>query len=390
MDEPLAGEKVPTEEMALVCERNVAQQCGRLPVTDAFVYNPAEAEAVDAALLCSDACRAAVESVDCRGTEIEDFVGELGPTGSTCRGLTCFNSISVPCDLTEERADDNDAPAASCTQSCMTSISSQLCDSSHDIIGIIAEDCAWQRCQRKLEPTCGALDFVNAFGIALEGDVHSWLLQRSAQLCAPECREEWAVLVGTERVPGECSVFSQLQNARQYLDDIVCSCYAPVLETCGSGGFTSGPNEELDAQSSSAACCQTLQELPCRLPDSTYEGDYLPDYYSEDHVYDDIMEDIPPWEEQEDVPAAKADMSEMVANARVETATTHDEAGYVLFDEGDPVAERIARLQQRWLGQPCGEATPPPTTGTPTSAGLSLRGCLSTLAATAAMALTVL
>lgn len=47
---------------ALVCERNVAQQCGRLPVTDAFVYNPAEAEAVDAALLCSDACRAAVES----------------------------------------------------------------------------------------------------------------------------------------------------------------------------------------------------------------------------------------------------------------------------------------------------------------------------------------
>lgn len=90
------------------------------------------------------------------------------------------------------------------------------------------------------------------------------------------------------------------------------------------------------------------------------------------------------------MPAAKADMSEMVANARVETATTHDEAGYVLFDEGDPVAERIARLQQRWLGQPCGEATPPPTTGTPTSAGLSLRGCLGTLAATAAMALTVL
>lgn len=41
--------------------------------------------------------------------------------------------------------------------------------------------------------------------------MHSWLLQRSAQLCAPECREEWAVLVGTERVPGECSVFSQLQ-----------------------------------------------------------------------------------------------------------------------------------------------------------------------------------
>jgi hypothetical protein len=61
-----------------------------------------------------------------------------------------------------------------------------------------------------MQPVCGALDYVDGFGVALGGDVHAWLLQRAEQLCSPECRDEWNLLVGTQRVPGECGVFDQL------------------------------------------------------------------------------------------------------------------------------------------------------------------------------------
>lgn len=341
---------MPTEEMAALCEKNVLEVCGRLPDTDDFLYNPDEAGAVQPELLCSDACRAAVEGVDCRSTEYEDFTGELGPEGSTCLALSCFSAVEGACDITEERISNWDAPVASCTQGCLSAINSQACDGAHDMVGIINEDCMWQRCEARIEPVCGALDYVDGFGVALGGDVHAWLLQRAEQLCSPECRDEWNLLVGTQRVPGECGVFDQLMDARQYLDDIVCGCYLPVTRDCGVDFLNGADGSELTGQIASAACCSTTKDLQCRFAEGPVTGD--------DAEYED-EEGSFPWDDyavngeggvevgQESTEA------EMRANARVAVGQTHDAQGLAFFDEGDPIGERIVRLQQRMSKQSC-------------------------------------
>mmetsp|Transcript_39427 Transcript_39427/g.111754 ORF Transcript_39427/g.111754 Transcript_39427/m.111754 type:complete len:427 (-) Transcript_39427:291-1571(-) len=344
--------KKPTAEMEEYCRQTVKETCGILPSTNDYVYFPKAAAQVDATMICSDACQFAIEGVNCKGTEYEDLKGEYGPDGYECQALRCFNAIQEPCDITPERTSTSDAPIASCTSLCVASLSSTECDRASELPEAVHEECAWDYCKREIEASCGALDFLGGFGIDLADDVHPWLFARLEQLCSPVCTSTWDSLMDTSH-KAQCWKFDNLQEARNYLDDIVCECYQPVQQGCGN--ILELDQASMDAMTlRNPQCCQALNNIPCRMSsanDITYDdySSYYGDYSSYDYeAWDEgEREESSSDGDAEPTPVATAGANSEGRNSTEIKANLASSSLPQEFDIGDKVALRISLIHQQ-------------------------------------------
>mmetsp|Transcript_21521 Transcript_21521/g.51354 ORF Transcript_21521/g.51354 Transcript_21521/m.51354 type:complete len:443 (-) Transcript_21521:157-1485(-) len=252
---------VPAEAEEL-CAISIESACGKLPQDFDFVRRPAQAAGLSLDHICSPACKAEVEGINCRGTKYAELAGEVGPHSSGCESLRCFAKIQKPCDLTRERADSGGRPLASCTPACSRALDSEECSEAYTWTKPIHEECSWETCRAMIEADCGDLDFVGAFGIDLERDVHWWLLERSDRLCSRACTEQWAASMDLGESKAQCWKFQKLKEARNYLDEIVCGCYLPAKSGCGDALLSVAKGTEAGVE---PGCCSAVDKIRCQV-----------------------------------------------------------------------------------------------------------------------------